>query len=99
MKKFLVFLSTLFLGACASTTIEKEYVTKTNTIKQKIPDDLLTTIEPKPLINKEEYLSLPPYKREEYLTNYILDLISQLKVCNSQILRIKELNNESKPKD
>jgi uncharacterized protein YdeI (YjbR/CyaY-like superfamily) len=98
MKKFFIIILAVILSACASAP-QKEYVTQTKTIEQKIPEDLLSTFDDKELIKKEDYLNLPPYQREEYLTNYILDLMLQLKIYKNQIQRIKDLNNESKPQD
>jgi len=100
MNKFLIIFLTIFLSACATTsTPQKEYITQTKIIQQKIPENLLSTFDNKELISKEEYLKLTPYQREEYLTNYILDLLLQLKIYKNQIERIKDLNNESKSKN
>jgi uncharacterized protein YdeI (YjbR/CyaY-like superfamily) len=95
MNRFLIIILAVFLSACASTP-QKEYITQTKTIEQKIPEDLLSTFDDKEFIKREDYLNLTPYQREEYLTNYILDLMLELKIYKNQIQRIKELNNESK---
>jgi uncharacterized protein YdeI (YjbR/CyaY-like superfamily) len=95
MKKFLIIILAVLLSACASAP-QKEYITQTKIIEQKIPEDLLSTFDDKEFIKKEDYLKLTPYQREEYLTNYILDLMLELKIYKNQIQRIKELNNESK---
>lgn len=44
--------------------------------------------------DKEAYLEATFQKREEYLTNYTVELLSDLKICNSQINTIKESQEE-----
>jgi hypothetical protein len=99
MKKLLIAIIALYLTACGSIQPQKEYITQTKIIKQEVPEELLEIHKIKEFISREEYLALTPYEREEYLTNYILNLLVQIKIYENQIKKIKEMNNEGKSKD
>jgi hypothetical protein len=99
MKKLLIAITALFLTACGTMQPQKEYITQTKIVKQEVPEELLEIQKIKEFISKEEYLALTPYEREEYLTNYILNLLVRMKIYENQIQKIREINNESKPKN
>lgn len=83
----------LSLTACSHTPITKE-VTTPLVIKRKIPDELLQLPKSPKLITQEEYLLKTPAQREEYLTLTSYDLKVQLNTCTSQLILIKQLNEE-----
>lgn len=86
------------------------YITKTEYISVTIPDGLKTQYRPKAFISVDEYMSLSQEEREAYLTDYTIELMGTLSVCNRQntgVVRLvdetnalyKEKRNDSKPGD
>jgi hypothetical protein len=59
----------------------------------KIPESILTPCSVTAPPTKAEYLALTPQKKEQALTDYILDLHRDIRLCNIQVKKIKEFQD------
>lgn len=83
----------LAIAGCASKPQER-VVVKVDTKIVKIPESLLTPCEVTAPPEKSSYLALSEKKKEEALTNNILDLHKDLRLCNVQIKKVKEFQDK-----
>lgn len=78
----------VFLTACG--TVQKEYVTKTETKYIDIPESLFAKCNVTRPITREEYMKLTLQEREAELTKLTNALYKDLKNCNDAIVVIHE---------
>jgi len=89
---FFLVLSLILLTGCSTSPKYTELnVTDTKVVQLSIPPSLTEQVYPQKLISQEEYLKLKIYEREQYLTDYIVNLMGNLKQCNVKLEAIKEL--------
>lgn len=105
MKTFFL-MALLFVGllsGCATQHKEATIIKDVEIIEKKIPQELLNKVKVPDSIDVSTYMNMKPYEREEYLTQYINKLISEIFIINAQIDEIDKLNkgatNDSKPKN
>jgi len=99
VKNLFILLSLLLITGCSTLNKEKVVVTDTKVIYRVLPDNLVNPCVPDKPKTKEEYLALPIYERETYLTNYSISLLKTIKNCNLQLDELRILNNDSKSKN
>lgn len=92
MKYFILFICAL-LSACG-TTVQERIVVKTQTEIVKIPDSLLVKCEVTPPPQREVFVATTGKDRERLLTDYSIDLIKDLRLCNVQIDKIRTVQKE-----
>lgn len=111
MKHVIMMLLAIVLVGCGSMSkkeIEKEYVTEYVTVT--VPKDFRKRCKATKPIEPTEYVSMTPQQREEYLTDYAITLLGDLRDCDktrSGIIELVDRNNnlykdnlnERKPKD
>lgn len=91
MKILISLLFIAILTACGSSPKKDEaYLTRTETIVVKTPDDLLKPCSVTKPIPENDYIQLKPSAKENILSNLIIDLYGDLKVCNDKIKNIRE---------
>jgi ABC-type uncharacterized transport system auxiliary subunit len=96
-KVFLTAIFTLLVTGCAVTPkYNKLDVKETKVVYSHIPADLLKPCPATRPMSKEEYMTLRPHEREQYLTDYTISLFGNIKDCNTQILKIKEIDESRK---
>jgi hypothetical protein len=86
-------MSALLIVGCASKPQER-VVIKSEIKVVKIPESILTPCEVTAPPAKAVYLALTPQKKEAALTDYILDLHRDLRLCNIQVKKIKEFQDK-----
>jgi len=87
MKVLFATLLILILSGCGLFTKkepEKVYITKTEYVTVTIADSLRAKCKHTKPIPIEEYMSLTPIEREEYLTDYSIELLGNIKDCETQ---------------
>lgn len=89
----IVLFAIISAGGCAQTPIIKT-VTQIEYKTVTIPPVLLLPCSVAAPPSQEDYLKANFSEREEYLTNYTVELLGNLKVCNSQISNIKAIQDE-----
>lgn len=113
MKLLLIVLLLLTLSGCglfSKKEPEKVYVTKVEYVKVNVPSPLRKNCVKTRPMSVNDYMSLTPIEREEYLTDYSIQLLGNLKDCEAlhtgTILLIDQTNelykdksDERKPKD
>jgi len=90
MKWLFLIITTIFIIGCVPKT-EYQVVYKTKTIYLKPSDviiDYKITTPPPP--NKKEFIEATPIKREQMLTNYIIDLLKTIKQYKNKENSLKE---------
>jgi hypothetical protein len=92
----LAVIATLFqLTGCATKPVYSQLqVQETKVIKEKLPPSLLTACLPKAPVTKELYMAYKPYEREQYLADYVVNLLGSLKDCDNKISKIRELSSD-----
>ena len=93
-----IFMLVFLLSGCW-TTPEPIIVERIRIVKQNIPEAHLAECVPKPLLDKKLYMAMELNEREEQLTLYSLNALATLSLCNKQIQKIRELNNDYQQKD
>ena len=94
MKPITLYLFALFnimvLGGCSFNKPLPQLVTKVETVHIKVPENLLqpclVTRPPNPI----DYLEMDYEGKENELTNFSINLLKDLNICNSQIKQIKD---------
>ena len=100
MRVVLIALLTMTLSGCglfAKKETEKIYITKTEYIRIDVPKDFRKTCSVTPPLKAEDYMVLTTIEREEYLTDYVINLYGNIEVCNSVrsgVIEIIDKNNE-----
>lgn len=94
----LIFTFVFLLSGCWGTP-QTVIVEKIRIVKQSIPEAHLAECVPKPLLDKNSYMAMGLNEREEQLTLYSLNALATLSLCNKQIQKIRELNNDYQQKD
>ncbi len=90
----------LFIAVTGCSSIQPTpplQVTTVKTVAVKIPDPLLTPCVPVKPLAVEQYIQLNPTQREEYMSDYVVDLLGLVATCNQKLAKIKELSRESQP--
>jgi hypothetical protein len=83
------------LSIAGCTTVPQERVViKTETKLITVPESLLTRCEVTTPPAKGSYLAMSAQKKEETLTNYGIDLLKDINLCNTQIKKIKEFQDK-----
>lgn len=106
----LIILSLSGCGLFSKKEPEKVYVTKTEYVKINIPKDFRNNCKVTPPLKPEAYIELSQIEREEYLTDYIVTIFGEFKICNTtrkKVIELVDKNNElfkdkpdeRKPKD
>lgn len=106
----LIILSFSGCGLFGKKEPEKVYVTKTEYVKINIPKDFRNNCKVTPPLKPEAYIELSQIEREEYLTDYIVTIFGEFKICNTtrkKVIELVDKNNElfkdkpdeRKPKD
>ena len=99
MKRTFLIIELLFLVAvmtlagCA-TAPQERIVVKTEVKVIKIPDSLLTPCEVSVPPSKQEYLNKNAQEKESALTDFALNLLRDLRVCNTQIKQVKDFQSK-----
>ena len=89
------FLVLFFLTGCSPRVITKyETVEVYRTLD--IPEEMLDNCSVSKPPEKDVYISKTFNGKEELLTNYILDLHTDIKNCNTKLGKIKQLTKEQK---
>lgn len=91
-KLYIVMVAIGLLAGCASTRTTELNIEDKEIVHISIPTHLTQECKPEKPIDKESYLALKIYEREEELSRYIVTLYSTIAQCNSQISQIKKLN-------
>lgn len=86
----------LILTGCSSNPISTVNLKEKEVVKISIPEELLTPCKPEKPLDKDSYLKLNILERESYLTDYSISLLKELKICDSKIQSIRNLNNKFK---
>ena len=85
MKNLLVVLMCILLVACGGTRIQQQIVYKKESVVVEPNSDMLRECSVTEAVNKEEYLNADEDKKEDMLTDLIINLYNDLKNCNTQI--------------
>lgn len=88
----LIFLSFILLGCASGPKLNNVEVVQTKTVYVTIPDNILIPCLPEKPMDKDSYLKLTVPKRESYLTDYSISLLSTIKICNLQLEQARSLN-------
>lgn len=91
--KLFTVLIALLLAGCG-TTIQERVVIKTEIRTVKIPDTLLTPCEVTVPPQRETYINSNTKEKEKLLTDFSIDLLKDLRLCNAQIKKIRDLHKE-----
>lgn len=89
----IIFLGILVASGCAQQPVVKT-VTQIEFKAIDLPEVLLKPCHVTEPPDQAVYLGAPFSDREEHLTNYIVELLGDLKVCNSQISQLKLIRDE-----
>lgn len=106
----LIILSLSGCGLFSRKEPEKVYITKTEYIEVNIPKSLRGDCKVTPPLKPDSYLELSQIDREEYLSDYIITIFGEFRVCNTtrkEIIELVDRNNklfkdgrdEREPKD
>ena len=96
MKYFLSFILVFILSACGHLTPVETVVTKTEVIHTSIPNSLLKDCSVTKPPSKVSYLAMDYAGKEDALSNYIINLLKDLKLCNTQLSEIRNYQIEQK---
>jgi hypothetical protein len=89
---FLVVVSSL--AACAAAPQKPMTITNVKTVVVQTPAPLLRDCPVSAPPDQKTYMALDMSGRENSLTNYILDLLKDLKNCNTQIDQIRTFQDQ-----
>jgi PBP1b-binding outer membrane lipoprotein LpoB len=90
----LIVFTALVLGGCAATpNKELVQVTEVRTHVVSTPDALLTPCTVTKPPNRQTYPLLTERQKENVLTNYILALQDDLKLCNAKLVEIRKFQD------
>lgn len=92
----LVLLAFALLGCASQPKPPVQIVYKTQYIYPSVPKELLTQVTPNPPVSSQVYLQMPVYQREGYLTDYVVDLLGTVAVCNKQLTQVEDYLNKVK---
>lgn len=96
MKILSLLITAIVLTGCAtSPKYDKLEVSKVDVVYVTIPEELLTPCKPEKPLDRESYLKLKTWEREQVLTEYSVSLLKTIKECNININKIKDLNNSA----
>lgn len=85
MKNLLVVLMCVLLVACGGTRIQQQIVYKKETKVVEPNSDMTRECHVTEAVDKEEYLNAEADKKEDMLTDLIINLYNDLKNCNTQL--------------
>lgn len=88
---FAIFMA-FMLAACGTTN----QVTKTEVRYEKIPKHLTEKVTPEKPKAKDQYQTLKPHEKEDYLSEYIVYLLGVIKQQNIKFEKIDKLNGQLK---
>lgn len=91
-----LFLLVFALVGCG-TTKPPEQIVKVETVYVTVPKHLTKPCLPEPPESEQSYLQKKPHERENFLTQYILSLLTTIKDCNSKLDKIDKLQSTPKP--
>ena len=99
MKRSLLVMEILFLVALLTltgcvTAPQERIVVKTETKLIKTPESLLMPCEVTAPPSKTEYVSKTAQQKEATLTDYALNLLKDLRICNNQIKQVKDFQTK-----
>lgn len=96
MKILSLLITVIVLTGCAtSPKYDKLEVSKVDVVYVTIPEELLTPCKPEKPLDRESYLKLKIWEREQVLIEYSVSLLKTIKECNININKIKDLNNSA----
>ena len=95
-KVIIMCLLSIFLSACGTMSRNNMNVQDTKTVYITVPEHLTENCKVKKPMSNEEYIVLKPNEKEQYLTDYIIVLITAVKECNIKLGKIKQLNIDQK---
>ncbi len=79
------------LQGCETFSRREVIVEKMVYVHPKVPAEMLENCGTPLPISKEEYLALKPHKREDYLTRYSIDVLTELEVCGKKVKSISKI--------
>lgn len=88
MKYFTILLAILLVG-CSSTK-QPDMIIKNHAVLITVPDVLLVKCEPTKPPQLNNYLDSSYKDKEDMLTNYSINLLSDINKCNNQLSSISE---------
>lgn len=92
MRLFIILVAALFSG-CSLLTPKPETVTQYEVKVLDIPKTLLLPCPASEPPERNEYAQSTYREKEELLTNYSMQLLTDLKTCNDQLLKIKTIRD------
>lgn len=88
----LSFLFVITLTACGSSPkVNVLEIKDREVITLKVNPTLTEPCKPNPPIATQDYLLLKPHEKEQYLTDYVIHLLSKIKECNDKLHAISKL--------
>lgn len=87
-------LAMVFAIAGCATKPQERVVIKTEIKIVKTPESMLVPCDVTAPPERATYLTLSEKKKEEALSNYALDLLKDIRLCNVQVKKIKEFQDK-----
>ena len=94
------------LQGCVASKALTKVVYETKYVHPEMPSEVTDPVKLKRPIDKQEYLAMSADEKESYLTEYNIEAISSLKMCNAKLLKVQSIldkqkgaYSESKPSD
>ena len=82
------------LAGCAATPAKPQIITQVKTVVVATPAPLLKSCPISQPPNQTDYMAQDMSGRENLLTNYIVSLLADLKICNQQIQSISDFQQK-----